>query len=167
MATHDVFLPEGVPGVVQQQLFGHEWAVQPDCATENTASCQHASRHGVRSGVDTVTAAVCVCAMWGALTWTAVSSSVSAPSVLSCDLEKSRNNSVQSQNEPLRGAATTSASGRPPRAHLYGSATGNMPGHVGSPGRSGPKKWWDTLSFVPQTNSSSSRNLWKALFGTN
>lgn len=40
------------------------------------------------------------------------------------------------------------------QAHLYDSGRGNMPGHVGSPGRSDPERWWNILSSGPRTNSS-------------
>lgn len=40
------------------------------------------------------------------------------------------------------------------QAHLCGSGRGNMPGHVGSPCRTGPEKLWDIPSFGLQMNSS-------------
>lgn len=36
-----------------------------------------------------------------------------------------------------------------------------MPGHVDSPGRTGPEKLWDTPSSDPRMNSSSEPNLFR------
>lgn len=49
--SHNVLLPEGVFGVVQQEFFGHIRAVEPDCAAANTRS----HRRRLASNSDTTT----------------------------------------------------------------------------------------------------------------
>lgn len=108
-------------------------------------------------------------------TWNAAFSSVWVLSVLSCDLfnlqqssdrRKTGKHVVISQSSV--GAKCFTSWQQVSRssvmlanywAHLCDSGRGNMPGHVSSLGRTGPKKLWDTPSFAREKNSYSSLSV--------